>query len=240
MTFLAPTFAQFIAAAPIGVVLSHEEREAMLALSVSPRHYRPHTPISRQGDVEPRVFFIQSGWACVYRDLPSGDRQIIDVPLKGDVIGIRAALGPNYNSLGSITDLSVYEISRSVLTKAVLQMPVLSRFFMRVSARQYAIVTEHLTNTGRRNAMIRTAHYLQELGARLAAIGEGNENGYECPLTQHELADVLGLTAIHVHRTLRELRENELVSFRAGVVEFLNRQKLSRLTSFDGDYLRMN
>ena len=133
----------------------------------------------------------------------------------------------------------MFEISRHALAKSLQHLPGLSRFFMRAAARQYSIVTEHLTNTGRRNALVRTAHYLQELGARLTAVGEGNEMGYECPLTQHELADVLGLTAIHVNRTLRELRENELVSFRSGFVEFLNKQKLTKLTSFDADYLKM-
>ncbi len=239
MTFFAPTFAQFLEAPPVGAVLTREERDAIQSLNVGPKHYQSHTVISRQGDVEPRIFFLNSGWACVYRDLANGDRQIIDIPLKGDIVGIRAVDGPNYNSLGSITDLSVFEISRHALAKSLQHLPGLSRLFMRAAARQYSIVTEHLTNTGRRNALVRTAHYLQELGAQLTAVGEGNEMGYECPLTQHELADVLGLTAIHVNRTLRELRENELVSFRSGFVEFLNKQKLTKLTSFDADYLKM-
>lgn len=230
---------QLVQSSPMGTTLTSDERGAVQALNATLKSYPPHAVISRQGDVEPRLFVVNSGWGCIYRDLANGDRQIIDIPLKGDFVGILAAEGPNCNSFASITDLSIFEISKQAFVKTLDDLPKLSSFFMRLAARQHSIMTEHLTNAGRRNASVRTAHYLLELGVRLAAIGEGTELGYDCPLTQHELADVLGLTAIHVNRTLRELREHELVSFRSGVVEFINRQKLSTLSGFDNDYLRI-
>ena len=147
--------------------------------------------------------------------------------------------GPNCNSFASITELSLFEVSGPALDKTLNSLPGLSNFFMRALARQNSIVTEHLTNAGRRSALIRTGHYLLELETRLASFGESRAQGYDCPLTQHELADVLGLTAIHVNRTLRELREHELVSFRAGSVEFLNRPKLVKISGFDKEYLRI-
>lgn len=230
---------QLFQSPPLGTTLTSDERSAVQALNVTLKSYPPHTVISRQGDVEPRIFIVNSGWGCIYRDLANGDRQIIDIPLKGDIVGIRAAEGPNYNSLASITDLSVFELSRQALVKALDDLPKLSSFFIRLAARQHSILTEHLTNAGCRSAFVRTAHYLLELGTRLAAFGEGTELGYDCPLTQHELADVLGLTHIHVNRTLRELREHELVSFRSGVVEFFNRQKLCKISGFDKEYLKL-
>jgi CRP-like cAMP-binding protein len=240
MTIVNHTFVHFILSPPMGVVLTHQEREAIQSLNFTQRHYPAHTVISRQGDVEPRRFVINSGWGCIYRDLANGDRQIIDVPLKGDIFGIRTVDGPNWNSFASITELSVFEVSGPALGKMLGVLPGLSNFLMRSIARQNSIVTEHLTNAGRRNALVRTGHYLLELAARLASIGEDTELGYDCPLTQHELADALGLTAIHVNRTLRELREHDLVSFRSGFVEFLNRSKLAKISGFDKEYLRIS
>jgi CRP-like cAMP-binding protein len=239
MTFVTHTFIQFILSLPVGIVMTNEEREAIQSLNFTPRHYPAHTVISRQGDVEPRRFIVNSGWGCVYRDLANGDRQIIDIPLKGDIFGIRTVDGPNCNSFASITELSLFEVSGPALNKTLNSLPGLSNFFMRALARQNSIVTEHLTNAGRRSALIRTGHYLLELETRLASFGEITAQGYDCPLTQHELADVLGLTAIHVNRTLRELREHELVSFRAGSVEFLNRPRLVKISGFDKEYLRI-
>ncbi len=238
MTFVTHTFVQFIQSPPIEAVITHEERDIIQSLSFTPRHYPAHTVISRQGDVEPRRFIVNSGWGCVYRDLANGDRQVIDIPLRGDIFGLRAVDRTNCNSFASITELSVFEVSGPTLGKTLKNLPGLTSYFIRAMARQNSILTEHLTNAGRRSALVRTGHYLLELQARLASFGEGTELGYDCPLTQHELADALGLTAIHVNRTLRELREHDLVSFRSGFVEFLNRPKLEKISGFDKEYLR--
>jgi CRP-like cAMP-binding protein len=237
---VAKTLYNFIQSPPMGASLAREERDSVEILNITPKYYPPHTLISRQGDDDSRIFIVNSGWACAYRDLSSGERAIIDTPLMGDIVGTRAAEGPNLNSLASITELSLFEISRQTLNEVLDYRPGMAIFFARITMRQHSILTEHLTNVGRRNALVRTAHFLLELGERLAAFGEGSTRGYDCPLTQQELADVLGLTAIHVNRTLRELREHKLISFRSGFVEFLNRPKLVKLSGFDGEYLRLN
>lgn len=81
------------------------------------------------------------------------------------------------------------------------------------------------------------AHFLLELGARLALVGMGSKAGYTCPLTQYHLADALGLTAVHVNRVLRQLREAGLVTFRDGQVTFDNFDRLVALAEFDPGYL---
>jgi CRP-like cAMP-binding protein len=78
---------------------------------------------------------------------------------------------------------------------------------MWAASRDEAMVVEHLVNIGRRNAIERTAHFFMELAERLSLIGLGTEAEFKCPLTQFVLADALGLTAIHVNRVLRRLRE---------------------------------
>ncbi|KXF79504.1 Crp/Fnr family transcriptional regulator [Paramesorhizobium deserti] len=228
---------ELLEASPISARFSDADRKALHSLPVSLRRYPPHTVVYNQGDPVRSVYIINSGWGCVYRDLPSGDRQIIDFPLRGDSVGLRMPAAFNYNTYASITEMSVFEISQYALNAIVLQSPYLSSGIMGLMARQRAFLIEHLTNLGRRNALVRTAHLLLEMGARTKSNGMGTEKGYSCPLTQYELADALGLTAIHVNRMLRELREQNLVAFRYGEVEFINRPALVRLANFDENYL---
>jgi len=99
------------------------------------------------------------------------------------------------------------------------------------------MVVEHLVGIGRRDANARMAHFLLELGSRLALVDMGSKKGYDCPLTQYHLADVLGLSAVHVNRVLRQLRENGLLTFRDGHVTFQNYDGLVDLAEFDPAYL---
>lgn len=99
------------------------------------------------------------------------------------------------------------------------------------------MVVEHLVDLGRRSAVQRIGHFLLELGARLNLVGLADKYGYSCPLTQYHLADVSGLTAVHVNRVLRTLREDGLVTFRDGLVIFNDYDKLAALVDFDPVYL---
>ena len=99
------------------------------------------------------------------------------------------------------------------------------------------MVVEHLVGIGRRSAAERMAHFLLELGARLALVGMGSKAGYACPLTQSHLADALGLSAVHVNRVLRQLREDGLATFRDGHVTFDDYGRLVELAEFDPAYL---
>jgi CRP-like cAMP-binding protein len=99
------------------------------------------------------------------------------------------------------------------------------------------MVVEHLVSVGRRSALVRTAHLPLELGLRLQLVGLGSESGFVCPLNQDLLADALGLTAIHVNRVLRQLRERGLATFREGRVEFHDLAGLHHLAQFHSGYL---
>ncbi|WP_353646363.1 Crp/Fnr family transcriptional regulator [Mesorhizobium sp. WSM2239] len=233
------TLLQFIKAHPIGASLTRDESEPYAFLKIVAKDYKAHSVISRQGEVDNRIFIVQSGWACLQRGLQNGDRQIIDTPLRGDVIGVRAVDGPNISTLSAISDVSMFEVPRRAFASATLLHRPLGNMLTRAIARQNSILTEHLMNAGRRNAMSRTAHFLLELEERLSAYGLASGNRYECPLTQQELADILGLTTVHVNRTLGELRKSDMVSFKAGFVEVLSRKKLVALAGFDKEYLRL-
>ncbi|MER8438904.1 Crp/Fnr family transcriptional regulator [Mesorhizobium sp. M1312] len=207
-------------------------------LGVTAKTYKPHSVIGRQDDDNDEIFIVKSGWAILYHGLLDGERQIIDTPLTGDIVGFRSVDGPRLASLASVTELTVYEIRSKELVEAILSEGRLGKKIACSLARLNAILAEHLMNTGRRNAMSRTAHFLLELEERLSMVGLSAHGRYECPLTQYDLADILGMTTVHVNRTLGELRKADLVSFKAGHVQVINRKKLVEIAGFDNEYLR--
>lgn len=199
--------------------------------------YAPRTVINAQGDQSDTTYVVNSGWGCTYLDLPDGSRQIADFQLKGDIIGLRAD-GVNWEeSFHAISEMEVLELPTKGLNQVLSAAPNLAVRFLFALARNSAIRGEHLVNIGRRSAAVRLAHLLLELGTRLENAGLADPDGYDCPLTQHDLADALGLTAIHVNRMLRELRQSNLLSFRNGRVNFPNRKAAARFAHFEADYL---
>ncbi len=99
------------------------------------------------------------------------------------------------------------------------------------------MVVEHLINLGRRDGAERTAHFLLELAARLRLVGLGDKTGFACPLSQNLLADALGLSAVHINRVLRELREAGMVTYQKGKVVFDDYDATVEFAGFDRNYL---
>lgn len=186
----------------------------------------------------PVAYVLHDGWMCSCKRLPDGGRQIINIQLPGDFVGLNSLfLQTSDQSVEALTDVVVSEVSRSQMLTAMQQSPRLTEAVLWSFARDEAIVAQHLVNLGRRSALGRIAHFLLELGFRLNEVGLGTPTRYECPLSQQLLADALGLTSIHLNRVLRYLRERELLIFSAGTVELLNRAALTQLADFDPSYL---
>jgi CRP-like cAMP-binding protein len=121
--------------------------------------------------------------------------------------------------------------------RCVTECPRLGAALLWVASRDEAMVVEHLVGIGRRSALERTAHFFMELAERLSLIGEATETEFKCPLSQFMLADALGLTAIHINRVLRQLRERRLLTVRKGSVTIHNLAALRKLAGFQGGYL---
>ncbi|MCZ0814132.1 Crp/Fnr family transcriptional regulator, partial [Roseovarius sp. EGI FJ00037] len=164
--------------------------------------------------------------------------QIVDFQIPGDFLGLRSVLlRTSDHSFETIVDSQAAEVMSVDLLQAFDQTPRLATAILWAASRDEAMVVEHLVNIGRRDAEARMAHFLLELGSRLALVGMGGEEGYDCPLTQYHLADALGLSAVHVNRVLRQLRENGLITVRDGRVTFHDHDRLAGIAEFDPSYL---
>ncbi len=192
----------------------------------------------RQGQPGQAAYILSTGWVCSYKIQPDGTRQIVDFQIPGDFLGLRSILlRTSDHSFEPIVDIEAAEVTSSDLNEVFTQTPRLAMAILWAASRDEAMVVEHLVGIGRRDANARMAHFLLELSSRLALVGMGSKEEFDCPLTQYHLADALGLSAVHVNRVLRKLREAGLVTFRDGHVTIHDYRKLVNLTGFDPTYL---
>lgn len=223
------------------VALDAAERAAIAALECPLRTVPARTEMVWEGQRGQRAFILLSGWVCSSKSLRDGSRQIVDFQLPGDFIGMRTMLFRTAeHSFDTITDVTLSEVSVDDLLALFAAAPRLATAILWALSCEEAMVVEHLVDVGRRSALVRTAHYLLELGARLRLVGRASADGYDCPLTQYLLADALGLSAIHLNRVLRQLREEGMLTFREGRVHFDDLGALVALAEFDMAYLMDN
>jgi CRP-like cAMP-binding protein len=220
------------------VALSETELVVLEEVNKRRRTFVAGRDLVEQGQTEQSAYVLSSGWACSYKLLEDGQRQIVDFQIPGDFLGLRSLLmHVSDHSVEPINDIEVTEVLRNDLLGVFTQTPRLATAILLAASRDEAMVVEHLVNIGRRSAAERTANFLLELGARLALVGMGSKAGFECPLSQYLMADALGLSAVHVNRVLRQLREDGLVTFRDGFVSFDNYERLTEFAEFDLTYM---
>lgn len=220
------------------VALSEEELAVLERLQECRHSFVVGRDMVHQGQSNQAAYILSSGWVCSYKIQADGTRQIVDFQVPGDFLGLRSVLlRTSDHGFEPIVDIEAAEVMTSELLEAFAQAPRLATAILWAASRDEAMVVEHLVGIGRRDANARMAHFLLELGSRLALVDMGSKKGYDCPLTQYHLADVLGLSAVHVNRVLRQLRENGLLTFRDGHVTFQNYDGLVDLAEFDPAYL---
>jgi len=220
------------------VALSEEELAVLERLQECRHSFVVGRDMVHQGQSNQAAYILSSGWVCSYKIQADGTRQIVDFQVPGDFLGLRSVLlRTSDHGFEPIVDIEAAEVMTSDLLEAFAQAPRLATAILWAASRDEAMVVEHLVGIGRRDANARMAHFLLELGSRLALVDMGSKKGYDCPLTQYHLADVLGLSAVHVNRVLRQLRENGLLTFRDGHVTFQNYDGLVDLAEFDPAYL---
>lgn len=220
------------------VALSGSDLDTLSRFHRRRRTFMAGHEMIHEGQTNQSAFILAKGWACSYKVLPGGERQIVDFQVPGDFLGLRSILFRTADhSTEAITKIEASEVLAADIFDSFAKAPRLATAVLWAASRDEAMVVEHLVNLGRRSAEVRMAHFLLELGARLKLVGVGDKSGFDCPLTQYHLADALGLSAVHTNRVLRQLREEGLVTFRQGRVSFEDFKGLSELAGFDIDYL---
>jgi CRP-like cAMP-binding protein len=186
------------------------------------------------------AFLINDGWALRYRAFPDGRRQIINFLLPGDAFGLGAlVLSRPDHSVTTITPVSVSPIAPEAVMGMMREHPRLGAAFLWSSAQEEAMLREHIASIGRRTAYERVAHLLLELMHRLELVEQTENRQYHMPLSQPLLADALGLSVVHVNRTLRKLQNDGLVSISARRMTILDYESLKRVADFHRGFLHI-
>ena len=220
------------------VTLSDADLSTLDQLHQRRRSFTAGVDLVHQGQADQSAYILAKGWVCSYKILPNGARQIVDFQIPGDFLGLRSVLFRTADhNIEPVTPVEASEVIMTDLLEAFTRTPRLATAVLWAASRDEAMVVEHLVGIGRRNALERTAHYLLEFGARLKLVGLSTKTGYDCPISQYMLADALGLSAVHVNRVLRQLREMGLLTFQKGRVTFHDFDRLVALADFDKKYL---
>jgi CRP-like cAMP-binding protein len=184
------------------------------------------------------VYVNHDGWLARYKILHNGSRQIIDFILPGQVFGLQACLFQRaLYSVVTITGSTLSTIPFDVVDHVFERNLMLAKALFWSAGYEAAILGEHLIDAARRSAYERVSHLLLELFVRLNRVQLTHEMTFSIPLTQELIADALGLTTVHVNRTLRALREDKLIAMDGHAVTILDFEALSLLSDFENSYL---
>jgi CRP-like cAMP-binding protein len=222
--------------------LSAQDREIIAQYaSKSVREVAPRRDLIREGEKPRAVNLMLEGWACRYKQLPDGRRQIVHFFIPGDLCDSNVfLLSEMDHSIGAITRLRYAEIAPGDFERMMSESPRLSRALWLNELVNAAVSREWVANVGQRTAYERLAHLLCEMFHRLEAVGLTDGDSCEWPLTQGDLADATGLTSVHVNRTLQELRREGLVELHGKRLTIPDLEKLKKAGLFNPNYLHLN
>jgi CRP-like cAMP-binding protein len=197
--------------------------------------------LTREGDRPKSIFLIREGWAARYKQLPDGRRQVVGFFLPGDICDLHVyILKEMDHSIGAITALKVAEIGRDEFEHLMDESPRVTQALFWDELVSVAIQREWTLNLGQRTAYERLAHLFVELYLRLRAVGLTQGNMCDFPLTQVDIADATGLTAVHVNRTLQELRREGLIELQGRRLTIPDLAALKNVALFNENYLHLD
>jgi CRP-like cAMP-binding protein len=221
-------------------LISGEEEEVVRASVSDIREYPAGRTIVRSGATLSASTLLVEGIVCRYKDLADGQRQIMELHVAGDFVDLHGFLLKQLDhNVGTMTPVRVASFPHETLRAITETQPHLGRMLWFSTLLDAAIHREKILSIGRRSALARIAHIFCELLVRLRIVGLAHDNGYALPLTQADLADVTGLTSVHVNRMLKKLRDEKLLTFRGGTVTIEDWDRLQRVAEFDPTYLHM-
>ena len=222
------------ARAPVG----EDEEQAIRDAVGEVRTYPADHVVIRAGQRIEASTLLLDGIMCRYKDLSEGQRQITELHVSGDFVDLHSfTLKRLDHNIMTLTPCRVAMVPHEKLGQITERFPHLTRLYWFTTNMDAAIHREWELSLGRRTALSRIAALFCEMRLRLEVVGMTEGETYALPLTQTDLAECLGLTPIHVNRTLKELREQGLVQFKSGRVTIFDWDRLRDVAEFDPAYL---
>ncbi len=218
----------------VGVPCSPELARRVEALAFRSEAHAAKARLQAEDDPVRRPRYLVSGWACRHRLLPDGRRQIFDLVLPGESVGVCLRPHPLANaSTIALTPVRLVDASPLLALEPGAEQDEFTAALHAQAAADERRALNQIMRLGRLTALERLADLLLELHERLAIVGEVEGDRLPLPLTQETLADLNGLSVVHVNRTLQELRREGLVRVERGWATLLDRRALAQLAGVD-------
>lgn len=237
----APPMLPFLQKLQARSSLSADEQQAILALPFTPQHVQANRDFVKKGDLVGHSSFVLEGVVGAFEQNRHGDRQIVAVYIDGDMIDLHSvALPEAISALQALGPATILKVSHSALLKIARDYPNIAEAFWRECAADTGILREWVVNVGRRDARTRMAHFFCEMGCRWARATPANGTRMPYSLTQQQLSEILGMTPVHVNRTLQGLRHDRLLdTLERSIMRILDWKALASAGDFHAGYLRL-
>jgi CRP-like cAMP-binding protein len=221
--------------------LSDDDRAALDRLCTNLTSVRMGSDLITEGDRPEDVFLLVEGWAYRYKMLPDGGRQIVAYLIPGDLCDIHIfILKTMDHAIGLLSDAKVARISKSTMRATMRERLAIAEALFWATLVDEAVLREWLVNLGQRDAFERIAHLFCEMWLRMSQVGLVDSDEFSLPLTQEQLGDTTGLTAVHVNRVLQRMRAEGLITLSARQLTIHSIQRLKDIAGFDPNYLHLD
>jgi len=218
--------------------LDEQDQKAVLELPHSIKRIGVGAYIVRDGEKPTHSCLLLRGFAYRHKVTGEGGRQIMSIHMKGDVVDLQnSLLRRSDHNVQALTNIEVAFIPIRAVQDLAFERPNVGKAMWYETLVDASIFREWTLNVGRRDARARAAHMLCEFATRLEVAGLGEQFQYELPMTQDQLADALGLTSVHVNRTLKSLEAEGLIKRTRRSVIIPNWKALAAVGDFDPNYL---
>ena len=220
--------------------LDEDDRQAILSLPYTLRTLEPQSYTVREGDAPLYCAVLVSGFAYRQKLTGEGARQILALHIPGDALDFQNIfLDEADHSVQTLTRAEMAIVPRAEFQKLAHSRAGIAHAILVTILVEASVFREWVLNVGRRDSRTRLAHLLCEFAVRLEAQGLADEYGYELPMTQEQLADAVGLTPVHVNRTLKALEGEGLISRNRRNVSFPDWQRMRDVGDFNQRYLHL-
>jgi len=194
----------------------------------------------REGATADKCGILTSGLAVCQKTNRDGDRQILSVKIPGDMLGLQSLYldTPDHN-IQALTKSEIAIVPSDLLKAISDEFVVVRHAIIRIMLTEASMLRELILNIGRRDARARLAHFLCEFAVRIGGTDKINNRSFEFPLTQEQLGDALGLTAVHINRMLQLLTRDGLIARDAKSIRFVDWDRLQDVADFSTGYLHL-
>ncbi len=222
-------------------LLAADDSRAIYELPFTLRSVPPATYLLREGEPASICAVLISGYAFRHKITGSGARQIVSLHIPGEALDF-ASLSLSYadHNIQTLSHAELALVPMAAMRELAASRRNIQSAVLTQLAIEASISREWVVNVGRRNARERLAHLLCEFASRLDAQQLSAPDGYDLPMTQEQIGDALGLTSVHVNRSIKALAEEGLLSRRGRVLSFPDIRRLREVADFSELYLHLD